>query len=224
MIINIEENWKNILNTEFEKESFKNLSRFVKSEYVHNICYPEEKNIFSAFNTCSFENLKVVIIGQDPYHGPNQAMGLSFAVSRGIKLPPSLRNIYKELQNDLGIVPAKHGDLSSWAEQVVLLLNATLTVEANKPQSHANIGWQTFTDAVIRALNQHPDPIVFLLWGAYAQKKQALIDLAKHRILKTTHPSPLSAHRGFLGSKVFSKTNELLEVLGRQPINWQIPE
>ncbi len=215
--------WADVLDVEKQKDYFKQIMAFLAEEDAkQTVIYPPQDAIFNALKLTEFHDTKVVILGQDPYHGPNQAMGLSFAVNRGIPLPPSLRNIYKELVSDLGIAPANHGDLSGWAKQGVLLLNVTLTVEAAKPQSHADIGWQRFTDEVISALNQHPKPIVFLLWGAYAQKKIALIDQQKHRILKTTHPSPLSAHRGFTGSKVFSKTNALLKDLGRMPIDWQL--
>lgn len=216
--------WQDALGEEKQKPYFQQIMQMLTQARADNKqIYPPQADIFNALKYTQFEDVKVVIIGQDPYHGPNQAMGLCFAVNRGIALPPSLRNIYKELQSDLGITPALHGDLSSWAKQGVLLLNATLTVEAHQPQSHANIGWQTFTDAVISSLNNHPQPIVYLLWGAYAQKKSTLIKPHQHKILKTTHPSPLSAHRGFLGSKVFSKTNQLLTSIGRSPIDWQIP-
>lgn len=215
--------WQNVLGKEKEKPYFQKILNFLEQERAQDkIIYPSRENIFNALKLTDFSDVKVVIIGQDPYHGPNQAIGLSFAVERGIPLPPSLKNIYKELESDLNIPPAKHGDLRPWAKQGVLLLNATLTVEANKPQSHANIGWQQFTDEVIKSLNHHPQGIVFLLWGAYAQKKAALIDTSKHRILATTHPSPLSAHRGFLGSKIFSKANHHLQDLGRPIIDWQL--
>lgn len=217
--------WQDVIGQEKHKDYFQKIMQFLTEERTkHKVIYPVKEHIFNALKLTSFADTKVVIIGQDPYHGPNQAMGLCFAVNRGIPLPPSLRNIYKELADDLNIPPANHGDLKSWAQQGILLLNATLTVEAGKPQSHANIGWQNFTDMIIQSLNQHPKSIVFLLWGAYAQKKAQLIDTNKHRILKTTHPSPLSAHRGFLGSKVFSKTNELLSQLERSPIDWALPE
>ena len=217
--------WTVALGEEKQKPYFQQIMHFLKQERAANkIIYPLQADIFNAFKLTDYFDTKVVIIGQDPYHGAKQAMGLCFAVNKGIPIPPSLRNIYLELKNDLQIQPVNHGDLSFWAQQGVLLLNATLTVEAHKPQSHANIGWQTFTDSVITALNEHPKPIIYLLWGAYAQKKAQLIDQTKHQILKTTHPSPLSAHRGFMGSRVFSKTNQLLKQLGRSEINWQLPE
>lgn len=221
--ITTEQTWQSVLSEEKKKPYFQQILQFLAEQKAQNkTIYPPQQDIFRALSLTPFESTKVVIIGQDPYHGPEQAMGLSFAVNQGVAIPPSLRNIYKELHQDLGIPPASHGDLSHWAKQGVLLLNASLTVEAHKPQSHAKIGWQTFTDAIITSLNNHDHGIVFLLWGAYAQKKQNLIDKNKHHILCSTHPSPLSAHRGFLGSKPFSKTNALLAQLDRSPINWQL--
>tara|TARA_B110000908_G_C10111359_1_gene383220 strand:+ start:42 stop:731 length:690 start_codon:yes stop_codon:yes gene_type:complete len=215
--------WHDFLTTEKKKPYFKQIMNFLEQEKKQNkIIYPPPAQLFNALTLTPFMTTRVVIIGQDPYHGPNQAMGLCFSVNKDERLPPSLKNIYKELNTDLGITPAPHGDLSAWAKQGVLLLNATLSVEAHTPQSHANIGWNTFTDAIIITLNNHPKPIVYLLWGAFAHKKSALIDTKKHHVLKTTHPSPLSAYRGFLGSKVFSKTNHLLEELGHASINWAI--
>ena len=188
----------------------------------HKIIYPRQKDIFNAFKLTHFEATKVVIIGQDPYHGPNQAHGLSFSVPKGIPLPPSLRNIYKELCRDLGISTPSHGCLEHWAKQGVLLLNTSLTVEAHKPQSHAKIGWQQFTNNIIKSLNQHPHGIVYLLWGNFAQSKATLIDPKKHQILKAAHPAPLSGSRGFHGCKHFSKTNQLLIRMGREAIDWQL--
>ena len=220
---NQEFNWQSLIEREQQQPYFQKIINFLTQQrLIGKTIYPEQNDIFNALKLTSFKSTKVVIIGQDPYHGPNQAIGLSFAVKQGIKLPPSLKNIYKELAQDLNISSQKHGDLTSWAKQGVLLLNATLTVEAHKPQSHAKIGWQQFTDQVIKALNQHPKGIVYLLWGANAQKKENLIDVSKHKILKTTHPSPLSAYRGFLGSQVFSKTNSLLRELNRSTIDWTI--
>jgi uracil-DNA glycosylase len=217
--------WQTLLRQEKQKPYFKDILHFLaQREAQDKQIYPPRELIFNALKTTPFLDTKVVIIGQDPYHGPNQAMGLSFSVPKGVKPPPSLKNIYKEIKADLDLPQPSHGCLTHWALQGVLLLNATLTVEAHQPQSHANIGWQQFTDTVISALNHHPKPVIFLLWGAYAQKKAALINNPNHMILKATHPSPLSAHRGFLGCKHFSKTNQWLAQVGRTPIDWYIPE
>lgn len=219
----IELEWKALLAPEKEKPYFKEIMAFLKSEVAKGkIIYPASTHLFNAIQHTAFSELKVVIMGQDPYHNPGQAHGLSFSVPQGIKPPPSLLNIFKELQSDCGITPPQHGCLEKWANQGVLLLNSVLTVEQNKPQSHAHIGWQQFTDTIIHHINQHPDPIVYLLWGSHAQKKAELIDTKKHFILTAPHPSPLSAHRGFLGCKHFSKTNEILKKTGRIPIDWQI--
>lgn len=216
--------WQTVLQDEKEQPYFKEILNFLNQERQNKkTLYPAKENIFNALKLTPFLATKVVIIGQDPYHGAGQAMGLSFSVNQGVAIPPSLQNIYKEIKADLGISPPNHGSLEHWAKQGVLLLNATLTVEAGKPHSHANIGWHLFTDSVIKSLNHHPKGIVFLLWGASAQKKQALIDTKKHAILKAAHPSPLSAHRGFLGCRHFSKANELLIKMGRTPIDWSIP-
>ena len=220
MIINIEENWKNILQPEFEKESFKNLSRFVKFEYVNNSCYPEENKIFSAFNSCSFKNLKVVIIGQDPYHCKGQANGLCFSVMDNIKQPPSLKNIFKELQSDVNKPIPTSGNLSSWARQGVLLLNSTLTVREGEAGSHQNKGWEQFTDAVINKVSIQKEHLVFLLWGKFAQSKIKLINLNKHKVLVAPHPSPLGAWRGWFGCKHFSKTNKYLKNKSLKEIVW----
>ncbi len=215
--------WNSVLGEEKEKPYFKKIMQFIIDERSKGkIVYPEKANIFNALNLTPYDDVKVVILGQDPYHGPRQAHGLSFSVKAGIKPPPSLGNIYKELHADLGLTPPKHGCLQKWAEQGVLLLNSSLTVEAGKPQSHAHIGWYELTDRVIDSLNQHPQTIVFLLWGSAAQKKEHLIDKDKHKILKAPHPSPLSAHRGFLGCRHFSKANSLLEQNGRTPVDWSL--
>lgn len=216
-------NWTSLLGAEKQKPYFKKIVDFVRRQRQQGkTIYPAQSDIFNALKLTPFENVKVVILGQDPYHGPKQAHGLSFSVLPGIKPPPSLVNIFNELHSDLGIAKPDHGYLKSWAEQGVLLLNASLTVEAGKPQSHANMGWETFTDCVISSLNQHSKPIVFLLWGSHAQKKIHLIDGFQHHILKAPHPSPLSAHRGFLGCRHFSKANALLEQDGRGAVDWTL--
>ncbi len=219
--VRIEESWKRHLHTEFSKEYFQLLSAFVRDEYKHHTIYPSPKDIFRAFDLCPFEHVNVVIIGQDPYHGPDQANGLSFAVHEGVRLPPSLQNIFKEITSDLGITPNTHGDLSRWAEQGVLLLNATLTVRANTPGSHQKKGWEEFTDAAIKALSDGRENLVFILWGNYAKHKGAIIDRKKHYVIESPHPSPFSAHQGFFGSKPFSKTNEYLLRQGKTPIDWR---
>ncbi len=217
-------NWDKILKEEFSKEYFKNLLEFVKTEYQTKTIYPKETEIFNAFRKTNYENVKVVILGQDPYHGVNQAHGLSFSVKDGIKCPPSLINIYKELHDDLNIDIPKTGNLLPWTEEGVLLLNATLTVEASKPGSHQNKGWETFTDEVIKLLNQKNTPIVFILWGNYARQKKTLITNPIHYVIESPHPSPFSAYNGFFGSKPFSKTNNFLISKGLKPINWQIKD
>ena len=217
------DNWQDLLSPEKQKPYFKKIIHFLKSEKdIGKIIYPAQENIFNAIKLTTFLNTKVVIIGQDPYHNPGQAHGLSFSVQPGVVPPPSLHNIFKELNADCHISISQQGFLEKWAKQGVLLLNSVLTVEKNQPGSHAKIGWQIFTDAIIKHLNQHPKSIVFLLWGSYAQQKEILIDTQKHFVLKTTHPSPLSAYRGFLGCKHFSKTNALLKKTGREPIDWQL--
>lgn len=218
----IEESWKNLLTKEFHSEYFAELKKFLLHEKETQLVYPNGKDIFNAFNLTPFNNIKVVIIGQDPYHGEGQAHGLCFSVKKGIKPPPSLKNIFKELQSDLGIAPPNHGDLTLWAKQGVLLLNATLTVRANQAGSHQNKGWEKFTDAVIANISENLSGIVFILWGNFAQQKETLIDLKKHYVLKAAHPSPFSAHKGFLGCKHFSKTNEILKQLHKNEINWQL--
>ena len=223
MNVSIEPSWKIHLQKEFEKPYFSNLVSFVKQEYSTNRCYPKGAEIFNAFNHCTFDDLKVVIIGQDPYHGPNQANGLCFSVNNGIPHPPSLVNIFKELETDLGILHPKSGDLSAWAKQGVLLLNATLTVRAHQAGSHQGKGWETFTDAVIQTVSEYKTNVIFLLWGGFAKKKSKLIDTTKHHILNSGHPSPLSANRGYwFGNKHFSKTNKLLVAQGKKIINWTI--
>lgn len=223
MDVKIEKTWKSVLQEEFEKEYFEKLSEFVKSEYRSKKIFPPASQIFNAFEFTPFDKVKVVIIGQDPYHGQNQANGLSFSVNDGVRIPPSLINIYKELESDLGIKPQQSGNLERWAKQGILLLNATLTVEAglsNKANSHSGFGWEVFTDAVIERLSTLKSNIVFILWGAYAQKKGAVIDRSKHLVISSAHPSPFSAERGFFGSKPFSKTNSYLISNSLQTINW----
>ncbi len=220
MDVKIEGSWKHALAGEFEKEYFKNLTDFVRGEYLAGKhIYPAARNIFNAFNLCPVDSVKVVIIGQDPYHEPGQAHGLCFSVPTGITPPPSLVNIYKEINDDLGRASSTHGDLTHWAEQGVLLLNSTLTVQAHLAASHAGRGWEQFTDAVINVLRQK-NHIVYMLWGSYAQKKAALVDASQNLVLKSVHPSPLSAYRGFFGCKHFSQANEYLVQNGKTPINW----
>jgi uracil-DNA glycosylase len=219
--VKIEESWKAILKDEFSRSYFKDLSNFVREEYKSGIIYPSPENIFRAFDLCPFGNVKVVIIGQDPYHGVGQANGLCFAVGEEIKLPPSLQNIFKEIESDLNVAPLKNGDLSRWAKQGVLLLNATLTVSANTPGSHQKKGWEEFTDAVIEKLSEERENLVFILWGNYAKKKGEKIDRKKHLVLEAQHPSPFSAYSGFFGSKHFSKANKYLKDKGLKEIDWR---
>ncbi|MEA5129754.1 MAG: uracil-DNA glycosylase [Proteiniphilum sp.] len=220
MDVKIEESWKRHLQQEFEKPYFRTLTDFVRKEYTIKTVYPPAKLIFNAFDSCPFDKVKVVIVGQDPYHEPGQAHGLCFSVNEGVQIPPSLVNIYKEIENDLGIPAPRSGDLTRWAKQGVLLLNATLTVQAHRAGSHQGKGWEEFTDAAIRCLAQERDHLVFILWGAYAQRKGANIDTNRHLVLKSTHPSPLSAHRGFFGNKHFSRANAYLVAHNLDPINW----
>lgn len=220
MEVNIEPKWKEVLREEFQKDYFCSLVEFIKNEYSSQIIYPKAGKIFNAFNLCPFDKVKVVILGQDPYHEPNQAHGLCFSVLDPTPTPPSLVNIYKEIKQDLGVDSPKSGDLTRWAEQGVLLLNATLTVQAHKAGSHQNKGWEKFTDSVIHHLAQEREGIVFILWGSYAQKKGDFIDQTKHLVLKSVHPSPLSSHRGFFGNHHFSQTNNYLISKGKEPINW----
>ena len=214
--------WDEILKEEYNEEYFKNLISFVKDEYKAKTIYPKENEVFNAFRYTDFDNVKVVILGQDPYHGPNQAEGLSFSVSNEVLKPPSLQNIFKELESDLGIPFPKKNSLKPWASQGVLLLNAVLTVEEHKPTSHKDKGWETFTDNVIKALNQKKEPVVFILWGAYARNKKSLITNPNHYIIESAHPSPFSARNGFFGSKPFSKTNEFLKSHNIEEINWKV--
>jgi uracil-DNA glycosylase len=221
MDIKMHPSWKPVLNEEFEKPYFKELIDFVKSEYKTKVCYPKGSQIFSAFDHCHFDEVKVVIIGQDPYHGPNQANGLCFSVNDGIPFPPSLQNIFKEIENDLNIPLPKTGNLERWADQGVFLLNATLTVRQSEAGSHQGKGWEKFTDAVIKQISAEKENVVFLLWGGFAQKKATLIDASKHHILKSGHPSPLSANRGFwFGNKHFSQTNNFLKSKKLKEIEW----
>ncbi|MBE7169873.1 MAG: uracil-DNA glycosylase [Williamsia sp.] len=223
MDVKIEEGWKKILKDEFSKPYFEQITLFLKTEKAAGkTIYPPGALIFNAFDKTSFDQVKVVILGQDPYHGRGQAHGLSFSVPDGIHPPPSLVNIFKELQNDIGMAIPKNGNLTRWAEQGVLLLNASLTVRAADPTSHSKIGWHEFTDTVIRKISDEKDHVVFILWGKYAQEKQVLIDQSKHLILKAAHPSPYSADKGFFGSKPFSKTNAYLVKNGIDPIDWQL--
>jgi len=220
MDVKIASSWKLHLDEEFEKTYFVELAQFIRDEYKSQKIYPPGSLIFSAFDHCGFDQLKLVIVGQDPYHGPNQANGLCFSVRDGIRHPPSLQNIFKEINDDVGVPIPNSGNLERWADQGVLLLNATLTVRAGQAGSHQNKGWEVFTDAVLKTISDKKEGVVFLLWGAYAQKKGALVDKAKHYVLKATHPSPFSAHNGFFGSKHFSKANQYLYDKGLETINW----
>lgn len=221
-MVHLGNDWDDILKDEFEKEYYQRIRRILASEYQKYRIFPNMYDIFNALKYTPYHNVKAVIIGQDPYHELGQAHGLSFSVKKGVPLPPSLQNIYKELQSDLGITPPQHGDLSSWAHEGVLLLNATLTVREGAANSHQTIGWQIFTDHVISLLNESQKPIAFLLWGANAKQKAALIKNPIHKIFSSAHPSPLSAYRGFFGSRPFSKINDFLQSVGREPINWEI--
>lgn len=218
--MNLAQNWKSILQDELEKPYMKKLNEFLDSEYENALVYPPKDEIFTAFNLTPYDKVKVVVLGQDPYHGEGQAKGLAFSVNDGVKIPPSLRNIYKELVSDLGCPQPSSADLSPWAKQGVLLLNTTLTVEAGKPMSHAKRGWEEFTEKVLTLINEHDEPVVFILWGKHAQSKKKLIDTSKHFVIESVHPSPLSASRGFFGSKPFSKANAFLESKGLEPIKW----
>ena len=218
--VKIEESWKAVLKEEFEQPYFQSLATFLRNAKSNGkTIYPPGSLIFNAFNTTPFDQVKVVILGQDPYHNPGEAMGLSFSVPKGVRIPPSLRNIYKEINDDLGLPIPNHGDLTRWAEQGVFLLNAMLTVEKNKPRSHQKIGWQDFTDAVIRKLSEQREGLVFMLWGGFAKKKAVLINGGKHKLLMAAHPSPL-AGGAFFGSKHFSQANAYLEAQGKEPIDW----
>ena len=221
MDVKIDSSWKSRLANEFNAPYFEQLTNFVRDAYTHHQIFPPAKLIFNAFDLCPFDKVKVVIIGQDPYHGLGQAHGLSFSVNEGIALPPSLKNIYQEIRSDLGIQPLSHGNLERWAKQGVLLLNATLTVQADLAGSHQKKGWETFTDSTIKAVAEEKEHVVFLLWGNYAQQKAPYIDRTKHLVLTAVHPSPLSAHRGFFGCKHFSQANQYLKEHGLEPINWE---
>jgi uracil-DNA glycosylase len=220
MFVNIDNSWKDKLKEEFSKPYFNVLTSFIREEYKTKKIFPPANLIFNAFDKCPFNEVKVVIIGQDPYHNPGQANGLCFSVNDNVRIPPSLSNIYKEIYKDLGKPIPESGNLEHWSEQGVLLLNATLTVRANSPGSHQNRGWEQFTDAVIDKLSADCENIVFILWGNFAQRKGANIDTNKHQVLKSVHPSPLSAHRGFFGNRHFSKTNEFLIQHNKKPIDW----
>jgi len=220
MNVKIEPSWKKVLASEFTQPYFETLSAFVHSEYTSTKVYPPPKRIFAAFNHCPFDRVKVVIIGQDPYHGTGQANGLCFSVADHITTPPSLQNIYKEIHDDIGLPIPKTGNLEHWADQGVLLLNATLTVRAGQAASHQGKGWEQFTDAVIKLLSDQKTGLVFLLWGNYAKQKGAVINRQKHHVLTAAHPSPFSAYNGWFGCKHFSKTNQLLQAMGQKPISW----
>lgn len=216
--------WKQALADEFQKPYFYTLADFVKAERVEHVVFPPPGQVFRAFDVTPFDEVRVCILGQDPYHNAEQAHGLSFSVQRGVKPPPSLVNIFKELKADLGCEPPKHGDLTHWAEQGVFLLNAVLTVRAHQPGSHREEGWETFTDAVITKLNEREQPIVFVLWGRYARNKAVLIDENRHLVVESPHPSPMSASSGFFGSRPFSQINAGLVEAGHEPIDWQLPD
>jgi len=218
----VRSDWKSILKTEFEKPYWHDLQKFVADERKKHLVYPPPEDVLNAFNLTSFTNLKAVILGQDPYHGPNQAHGLSFSVKEPTPAPPSLLNIFKELKDDLGIDKPKHGNLEQWAKQGVLLLNTTLTVRAHEAGSHQKHGWETFTDEVIKEISEQQNGIVFILWGASARSKKKIFNASNHHIIESPHPSPLSAYRGFWGSKPFSSTNQILIEAGKEPIDWSL--
>ena len=220
MKVEIETSWQQVLADEFAKDYFATLAKTVRGKYLSDTVYPPPKLVFNAFNHCPFNQVRVVILGQDPYHGHGQAMGLSFSVPEGVAVPPSLQNIYKEIEADVGVAKHKDGNLEPWAKQGVFLLNATLTVTKDQAGSHQGLGWETFTDAVIKAISDQKEQVVFLLWGAYARGKAGLIDSSKHLTLEAPHPSPLSAHRGFFGCRHFSQTNDYLKEHGQEPIVW----
>lgn len=223
-MVNIGNEWDELLKGEFEKEYYQNLRNFLAKEYATQVIYPNMYDIFNALKYTSYSDVKAVILGQDPYHQPGQAHGLCFSVKKGTAQPPSLRNIFKELESDLGIKPPSHGELVSWAENGVLMLNTVLTVRQSSPNSHKDKGWEIFTDKVIELLNKRDKPIVFILWGANARSKKRLITNPSHLILESAHPSPLSAYNGFFGNRHFSKTNDFLEAHGIEPIDWSISE
>lgn len=219
----IHNSWQDVLGDEFQKPYYLQLREFLKHEYKTQLIHPDMYHIFEALEATPYEKVKVVILGQDPYHGPNQAHGLSFSVQQGVRIPPSLQNVYKELEDDLGIPPVNHGYLLSWAQQGVLLLNTILTVRDGQAFSHQGKGWEILTDKIIEKLNEREDPVIFILWGRPAQQKKSMIDTSHHVVLCSSHPSPLSAYRGFFGSKPFSKTNQALIALGKTPIDWRLP-
>ena len=221
-MVNLENDWDEILAGEFDKEYYLRLREFLKKEYFSTQVYPSMYDIFNALKATPYSEVRAVILGQDPYHGPGQAHGMCFSVKKGVRMPPSLQNIFKELQADLGCTPPEHGYLMDWAKQGVLLLNTVLTVRAGLAGSHRGQGWEVFTDTVIRKLNEREKPIVFLLWGANAKSKQSLVTNPEHLVLTAAHPSPLSAHNGFFGCRHFSRTNQFLESRGMEPIDWQI--
>lgn len=216
--------WNPVLRTEFGKPYWSELQSFVRREREHHPVYPSPEEVFAALHLTPYADTRVVILGQDPYHGPRQAHGLCFSVRRGVAAPPSLLNIYKELHADLGIEPARHGNLEAWARQGVLLLNTTLTVRGGRAASHQGKGWEVFTDEVIGAVNRKEHPVVFILWGSHARRKKQLLDTARHHVIESAHPSPLSAHNGFFGSRPFSRTNAALEQSGLAPIDWRLPD
>lgn len=216
--------WNPILCAEFAKPYWTDLQQFVHDERTKHQVFPPHDDVFAALHLTPYESVKVLILGQDPYHGPGQAHGLCFSVRRGVRVPPSLLNVYKELESDLGIEPPSHGNLEAWARQGVLLLNASLTVRAHTAASHQGRGWEIFTDEVIRAVNDKPERVVFILWGSSARKKKSFVDTSRHTVIESPHPSPLSAHRGFLGSRPFSRANAALEDAGREPVDWRIPD
>lgn len=219
--LKIEKSWKPILESEVHKDYFSKLASFVKSEYLRAHVYPPPKDMFRAFDLCPFDTVKVVILGQDPYHGKGQANGLAFAVHTGVPIPPSLKNIFKEIESDIGVTPLADGDLSRWAQQGVLLLNATLTVQAGNAGSHQKKGWEEFTDKAVRELSAQKEGLVFMLWGNYAREKGKMVDRTKHLVLEAPHPSPFSAHTGFLGCRHFSKANAYLKQRGLTEIDWR---
>ena len=214
--------WNPVLRAEFDKPYWANLQHFVAGERARHVVFPPADDVFAALHLTPYATTRVVILGQDPYHGPGQAHGLCFSVRRGVAVPPSLANIHKELQADLGVAPPPDGNLEAWARQGVLMLNATLTVRAGQAASHQGKGWETFTDEVLRAVDGKPHPVVFILWGASARRKKSLIDLSRHTVIESAHPSPLSAHNGFFGSRPFSRTNAALEAAGLTPIDWSL--
>lgn len=223
-MVNIGNSWDELLNEEFSKEYYLSLREFLKTEYSTGTVYPEQNNIFNALRLTPYENVKAVILGQDPYHQPGQAHGLCFSVKKGVKIPPSLVNIYKELKNDLDIDPPAHGCLEEWAENGVLLLNTVLTVRQSEPGSHKGRGWEILTDRIIQLLNEREQPMVFILWGSFARSKKSLITSQKHLIIENVHPSPMSAHNGFFGGRYFSKTNEFLKEAGMEPVDWNLSD